>query len=326
MPEKYLVPNPRRKFYYPDGITSLAGGKVFTYEAGTTTKATTYTDHTGLTPNTNPIILDSEGECDIWLDPTVPVSLAPLPTGPIGPQGPPGPAGPPGPSGNATEFSNTVDIPSLTIFTGLFGQFIEIVPAPGPGIAAYPTQAVISYHYATVPYDVGGGFFAFYWGPPIIPVEITNFIMPGDVLESVVDQTILFPIAEGLNGKTINALDFVNKPITLSFDNAIVQAALISIAINNPGTGYAVNDTGTIDGGDGNATYLVDAVDGGGGVTAITLSFGGTAYSSVTAATTTVGGGQPGAGTGLTLDTVSAETIAGKLRVTVFYRKIVLPT
>lgn len=45
----------------------LVGGKLFTYAAGGTVKQATYTDSTGVTPNENPIILDSRGECDIWL-------------------------------------------------------------------------------------------------------------------------------------------------------------------------------------------------------------------------------------------------------------------
>ena len=48
----------------------LAGGKVYTYEANTTTYKTTYKDPYGLTPNTNPIILDAAGEADIYLDGT----------------------------------------------------------------------------------------------------------------------------------------------------------------------------------------------------------------------------------------------------------------
>jgi hypothetical protein len=43
--------------------------KVYTYLAGTTTPSATYTDYTGGTPNTNPIILDSRGEANIWLGP-----------------------------------------------------------------------------------------------------------------------------------------------------------------------------------------------------------------------------------------------------------------
>lgn len=45
----------------------LVGGKVYTYAAGTTTPLATYTDSSGNTPNTNPIILDSRGEANIWL-------------------------------------------------------------------------------------------------------------------------------------------------------------------------------------------------------------------------------------------------------------------
>lgn len=48
----------------------LAGGKVYTYEANTTTAKTTYKDPYGLTPNTNPIILDAAGEADIYLEGT----------------------------------------------------------------------------------------------------------------------------------------------------------------------------------------------------------------------------------------------------------------
>jgi hypothetical protein len=44
----------------------LAGGKVYTYQAGTTTPLATYTDNTGGTPNTNPLVLDSSGRGDLW--------------------------------------------------------------------------------------------------------------------------------------------------------------------------------------------------------------------------------------------------------------------
>lgn len=45
----------------------LVGGKVYTYEAGTTTPKATYIDQLETTPNTNPIILDSRGEAVIRL-------------------------------------------------------------------------------------------------------------------------------------------------------------------------------------------------------------------------------------------------------------------
>jgi hypothetical protein len=48
----------------------LAGGKVYTYAAGTTTPQATYTSSTGATAHTNPIILDAAGRVpggEIWL-------------------------------------------------------------------------------------------------------------------------------------------------------------------------------------------------------------------------------------------------------------------
>ena len=45
----------------------LAGGKVYTYEANTTTPKTTYADSEGLAVNTNPIILDESGRARIYM-------------------------------------------------------------------------------------------------------------------------------------------------------------------------------------------------------------------------------------------------------------------
>ncbi|WP_248122648.1 tail fiber protein [Acinetobacter radioresistens] len=46
----------------------LAGGKVFTYEANTTTPKITYADPDGKAPNTNPVILDQTGRAKIYAD------------------------------------------------------------------------------------------------------------------------------------------------------------------------------------------------------------------------------------------------------------------
>jgi len=56
------------QFFSNDGVP-LSGGKIYTYLAGTTTVATTYTSNTGLIANSNPIVLDSAGRVpnEIWL-------------------------------------------------------------------------------------------------------------------------------------------------------------------------------------------------------------------------------------------------------------------
>lgn len=46
----------------------LAGGKLYTYEAGTSTPKTTYTTKAATSANTNPVIMDANGYADVWLD------------------------------------------------------------------------------------------------------------------------------------------------------------------------------------------------------------------------------------------------------------------
>jgi hypothetical protein len=64
-----LGPLLRQQFLGADG-EPLAGGKLYSYASGTTTPLATYTDYSGLTPNTNPIILDASGTCNVWIGDT----------------------------------------------------------------------------------------------------------------------------------------------------------------------------------------------------------------------------------------------------------------
>lgn len=60
-----LAPQAKFRAFDTNG-NPLSGGKLYTYAAGTTTPLATTKDAAG-TPNTNPIILDQYGQCDIWL-------------------------------------------------------------------------------------------------------------------------------------------------------------------------------------------------------------------------------------------------------------------
>lgn len=59
---------PPLKPQYSDGNGKpLDGGKIWSYVAGTSVPLGTYADKDGLVPNTNPVILDAEGRCDVYI-------------------------------------------------------------------------------------------------------------------------------------------------------------------------------------------------------------------------------------------------------------------
>lgn len=63
-----LAPAARQQFFDANG-NPYSGAKLFTYQAGTTTKQATYTTSSGVTANTNPIVLDTSGRTPygVWL-------------------------------------------------------------------------------------------------------------------------------------------------------------------------------------------------------------------------------------------------------------------
>jgi hypothetical protein len=61
----YLMPQGKQQYFSTAGAP-LVGGKVWTYQAGSTTPLATYSDAAGTIPNANPVILDSRGEASIF--------------------------------------------------------------------------------------------------------------------------------------------------------------------------------------------------------------------------------------------------------------------
>jgi hypothetical protein len=56
--------------FFDNNGSPLSGGKIYTYEAGTTTPLATYTSSSGGTAHSNPIVLDSAGRVpsgEIWI-------------------------------------------------------------------------------------------------------------------------------------------------------------------------------------------------------------------------------------------------------------------
>ena len=64
-----VMPNPKIQFFDNNG-NPLAGGKIYSYEAGTSTPKATYSEATGTTANANPVVLDSRGEASVYLSGT----------------------------------------------------------------------------------------------------------------------------------------------------------------------------------------------------------------------------------------------------------------
>lgn len=66
-----LAPFLYQQIFVQNGTAPAVGYKIFTYVAGSSTKQATWTDSTGGVQNGNPIVLDSSGTANVWLDPTL---------------------------------------------------------------------------------------------------------------------------------------------------------------------------------------------------------------------------------------------------------------
>lgn len=60
-----LLPEGKQQ-YFTNAGAPLVAGKLFTYQAGTSTPKNTFSDQAGTIPNTNPVILDARGEALIF--------------------------------------------------------------------------------------------------------------------------------------------------------------------------------------------------------------------------------------------------------------------
>lgn len=109
---------------------------------------------------------------------------------------------------------------------------------------------------------------------------------------AVNDTFEIDPPVVGVQSKATGVIDSVV---------AGVAGAIVTHALSAGGTGYAPGDTGTVLFGDSSATYVVDTVNGGGAV--LTYHLIGASNSGFAGVySTETGGGQPGVGTGFTIN------------------------
>lgn len=74
-----LTPNAKQQFFNNNG-QPLVSGRLFTYAVGTSTKLATTVSAAGAN-NTNPIVLDFRGECNLWIPPNVAYKFVLAPPG-----------------------------------------------------------------------------------------------------------------------------------------------------------------------------------------------------------------------------------------------------
>lgn len=139
----------------------------------------------------------------------------------------------------------------------------------------------------------------------------------------------LYTVASIGGGGSVATISITNPGTAVMAGTALAAVNvgnITSSAKNTGGSGYAIGDTGTVDGGTNGAVYVVDTTTDG-AVATYHLTNTGTAYTTATGATTTAttGGGNDftldivaGEGSGLTVD-LAVTTGDGTLTVTTWY-------
>lgn len=117
----------------------------------------------------------------------------------------------------------------------------------------------------------------------------------------------------------------VNEDAGLLSASNYTNGPISTATLGAGGAGYAVNDTGTISTGSGDATYTVLTVGGAGAVVTFSISGAGTSYATGNGVATATGGAQPGIGVGFTVNITAVATGNGTLKVTTFYTILPVP-
>jgi hypothetical protein len=121
---------------------------------------------------------------------------------------------------------------------------------------------------------------------------------------------------------SFGAAEGENQPLTVALQDgdSMLGGPVLAASVAAGGSGYAPGDTGTIndppDGFGFGATYVVDAVDGGGGVTAFTVTTAGSGYGvGVTTTTHTTGSGDDA----FTVDVTSVGVGDSPVKFVIYY-------
>lgn len=220
----------------------------------------------------------------------------------------------------------TVTLSNAQLAT-LFSAPTQIVAAPGVGKALIPVVWTFANHYvsgAQVIADGGGSDMGGYYGTPVA-AHAASASLDINFMGSATTPTS--PIASPMPSPTSRtASENAALVAACRTANPVGICGIATASVNAGGTGYAANDTGTVDVDvyGGGATYHVTAVNTG-AVTAFTITAPGDGYSPLdNPMATTPGGAQPGSGSGFTMDVLTSVTPTSTLDVTVIYYVLTL--
>lgn len=198
---------------------------------------------------------------------------------------------------------------------------VQLVSAPGAGKIVVVFGVAIVYGFGTVAYFCGGNDrLQFLYGPA------------GDLVTIYINDAITQPQStfDYESGTGQGSPDFIlpgddNSPIIVTASNLYNQGPIKSSTLGAGGAGYAVNDTGTITTGTGDATYKILSIGALGAVATYQITFAGTQYAVLNGVPTATGGAQPGVGVGFTINITAVTVGDGTLKVVTYYQTIPVP-
>lgn len=197
----------------------------------------------------------------------------------------------------------------------------QLVPAPGAGMIVGLQEIAFIYHFGTKAFTADAG-----------PVSVHY---AGDATVELIDAAGIVSGLVGAQSSFLFKSAFMSAAAAIlpGDDNRAVVIGGISLnagpivtaTLGAGGAGYAANDTGTITTGNGDATYRVLTVGGGGAVLTFSITAPGTGYTVGNGQATSPGGAQPGVGAGFTVNITAVQKGDGTLKVTTYYSIIAVP-
>lgn len=187
--------------FFDNSGNVLTGGKLYTYDAGTTTPAPTYTTSSGNVAHPNPIILDAAGRVpdsgEIWLADSISYKFV-------------------------LKDSNDVLIGTYDNLVGINSNFVNFT---GEEETQTATQGQTIFTLTTLTYQPStNNLLVFVNGSKQVPVD--NFIETSSTVVTFVDGLNVGDVVDFCTATPINTFTFVAPNATTTQKNAITGAAI----------------------------------------------------------------------------------------------------